>query len=241
MPKKEYYIGNGPNIKSAIPLELKEIMKVRDINGSALLTLFFISGICNLIYEIVWARMFNLVFGVTVFAVSAVLAAFMLGLAVGGVVFGRLSEKIKNNIALFSLLHAGIFLSTIVMLLAFPVFQNIYLLVFKVFNPNFYTFRIILFVLSLFLMIVPTSLMGATFPVASKLYAQSGERLGKDIGILYSVNTLGSVLGCMATIFFLLGTLGMKGSIVLAALADLAVALAVFAFIKPSLPEEKSK
>jgi hypothetical protein len=45
----------------------------------------------------------------------------------------------------------------------------------------------------------------------------------------------------MATIFFLLGTLGMKGSIVLAALADLAVALAVFAFIKPSLPEEKSK
>jgi spermidine synthase len=184
--------------------------------------------------------MFNLVFGVTVFAVSAVLAAFMLGLAVGGIVFGRLSEKIKNPVLLFALLHAGIFLSTIIMLLAFPLFQGLYLLVYKVFNPNFYTFRIVLFVLSLFLMIVPTSLMGATFPVASKLYARR-EKLGKDIGILYSVNTLGSVLGCMATIFFLLGTLGMKGSIVLAAFLDLAVAFAVLALIKPSPQEGKSR
>ena len=215
-------------------------MNPRNINGTTLITLFFISGFCNLVYEIVWARMFNLVFGVTVFAVSAVLAAFMLGLAVGGVAFGRLSEKIKNNIGLFSFLHAGIFLSTIMMRLAFPVFQDIYLLVYKVFNLNFYTFRIVLFVLSLFLMIVPTSLMGATFPVASKLYARR-EKLGKDIGILYSVNTLGSVLGCVVTIFFLLGTLGMKGSIVLAAFADLVVALAVLALIKPSPQEEESK
>jgi spermidine synthase len=240
MRNKEYYIANGSKIKPVIPWRLKEIMKPRNINGSALITLFFISGICNLIYEIVWARMFNLVFGVTVFTISAVLAAFMLGLAVGGIVFGRLSEKIKNTVLLFSLLHAGIFLSTILMLLAFPLFQDLYLLVYKVFNPNFYTFRIVLFVLSLFLMIVPTSLMGATFPVASKLYARR-EKLGKDIGILYSVNTLGSVLGCVATIFFLLGTLGMKGSIVLAAFADLAVALAVLALIKPSLQEGKSQ
>jgi spermidine synthase len=215
-------------------------MTPRNINGTVLLTLFFISGICNLVYEIVWARMFNLVFGVTVFAVSAVLAAFMLGLATGGIVFGRLSEKIKNTAAMFSLLHAGIFFSTIVMLLAFPFFQNMYLLIYKIFNPNFYTFRIVLFALSLFLMIVPTSLMGATFPVASKLYARR-ENLGKDIGILYSVNTLGSVLGCVVTIFFFLGTLGMKGSIALAAFADLAVALAVLVFIKPSLPEGKTK
>jgi spermidine synthase len=216
-------------------------MKPRNFNGPALITLFFISGICNLIYEIVWARMFNLVFGVTVFAVSAVLAAFMLGLAAGGIVFGRLSEKTKNNITLFSLLHAGIFLSTIVMLLAFPLFQGLYLLVYKIFNLNFYTFRIVLFVLSLILMIVPTSLMGATFPVASKLYALRSERLGKDIGILYSVNTLGSVLGCVVTVFVLLGTLGMKGSIVLAAFADLGVALAVWAFIKPLPQEGKSR
>ena len=82
--------------------------------------------------------------------------------------------------------------------------------------------------------------MGATFPVASKLYARR-EKLGKDIGILYSVNTLGSVLGCVATVFFLLGTLGMKWSIVLAAFADLAVALAVLALIKPSPQEGKSQ
>jgi spermidine synthase len=215
-------------------------MKPRNSFGTALITLFFISGICNLVYEIVWARMFNLVFGVTVFAVSAVLAAFMLGLAVGGIVFGRISEKIKNTAALFSLLHAGIFLSTIAMLLAFPLFQGIYLAVFRMFNPNFFIFRIVLFILSLLLMIIPTTLMGATFPVASKLYARRAERLGKDLGILYSVNTLGSVLGCIGTIFFLLGTLGMKGCILFAASGDLAVALAVLALIKPFAAETKN-
>ncbi|HUI92556.1 MAG TPA: fused MFS/spermidine synthase [Chitinivibrionales bacterium] len=215
-------------------------MKPLKNSGNALITLFFISGVCNLVYEIVWARMFNLVFGVTVFAVSAVLAAFMLGLAIGGIFFGRISEKTKNTGALFSLIHAGIFMSVIVMLLAFPLFQAIYLGVFKLFNPNFIVFRIVLFALSMLFMVIPTTLMGATFPVACKLYVRHADRLGADMGLLYSVNTLGSVLGCLATIFLLLGALGMKGCIVLAALTDLAVALAVPVVIKPVPAEVKS-
>jgi spermidine synthase len=199
---------------------------------AAVILLFFLSGFCNLLYEIVWARMFNLVFGVTVFAVSAVLAAFMLGLATGGIIFGRFAGKNNTSFLTFSLLHFGIFLSAIVMLFIFPVFQTFYCAVFRMFHPGFYPFRIIVFFLSLLLMIVPTTLMGATFPAAVTIFAGHREKLGRDIGILYSVNTLGSVIGCITAIFFLLGAAGMKGTICAAAVSDLLIGLAALALGK---------
>ena len=63
------------------------------------------------------------------------------------------------------------------------------------------------------LILPATTLMGATFPIAVRILAQ-GDRLGKDVGVLYSVNTLGSVAGCMLTAFVLLGWAGMNGTIV---------------------------
>jgi len=54
----------------------------------AVLPLFLISGTAGLIYEVTWTRAFGVVFGNTVFAVSTVLTAFMLGLAVGSWLFG---------------------------------------------------------------------------------------------------------------------------------------------------------
>jgi spermidine synthase len=200
-----------------------------------LTVLFFLSGFCNLVYEIVWARLFNLVFGVTVFAVSAVLAAFMLGMALGSVWFGRIAEKSNNVIKLFSLLHGGIFLSTLLLLVLFPLFQSVFLFIHHRLGLDFYSFRVILFILSMIIMIVPTTLMGATFPVATKMLAARPERFGKDLGTLYSMNTLGSVLGCAVTIFFLLGSVGMRGTVAIAAVIDLAIGISVLFVNKSSV------
>jgi spermidine synthase len=208
----------------------------KTISPVLLIFLFFLSGFCNLVYEITWARLFDLVFGVTVFAISAVLASFMLGLAAGGLIFGRIAEKVRNRIALFSWLHLGIFLSSVSLLLFFPVFQDVYLAISRVFNPDFYLFRIILLFLSLVFMIIPTTLMGATFPVASKILITNSEKTGIIIGNLYSANTLGSVLGCAVTIFFLLGPMGTRGTVFIAAGADLLIGLTVLLFAHSYIP-----
>jgi spermidine synthase len=161
-----------------------------NVQRNLLILLFFLSGVCNLVYEIVWARMLNLVFGVTVFAVSAVLASFMLGLATGAVVFGRVVDSTESRVGLFSVLHVGIFVSTIAILFVFPFFQDLYLFVNRVLHPDFYLMRIILFFLSLLLLIIPTAFMGATFPVATEILGLRHNDLGKTIGVLYSANTL---------------------------------------------------
>lgn len=204
-----------------------------------LILLFFLSGFCNLVYEIVWVRMLNLVFGVTVFAVSAVLASFMLGLAAGSIGTGVISEKVKKPALLFSLFHAGIFLSAVAILPVFPAFTGLFLFVNNIFNFNFYVFRIILFLLSLILLLVPTVFMGGTFPIAVRLLTHKKERFGRDVGVLYAFNTMGSIAGCLVTVFLLLENLGMKGTVLTAAFVDFAIAMAALAL--PSYSEKGNR
>ena len=176
--------------------------------------------------------MFGLIFGVTVFAVSAVLASFMMGLAAGAFSFGRIVEKKNDPIVIFSFVHIGISISAAVFIAGFPFLKDLFLFINGVIDPGFYGSRVILFVLALMLMIVPTTLMGGTFPVAVKILAR-GETLGKDVGVLYSVNTAGSVAGCLITAFFLLGSAGMKGTILIAVALDCFIGLAALALRTP--------
>jgi spermidine synthase len=76
-----------------------------------LLFLFFISGISGLIYETVWLRILSRVIGVTTYATAVTLAAFMLGLALGSVVFGKLADKRGIHLLLYSILQGIIALS----------------------------------------------------------------------------------------------------------------------------------
>ena len=60
------------------------IQMVKKIDKRNILSLcFFLSGMCGLIYQILWSRMLSLIFGHTTFAISTVITAFMAGLALG--------------------------------------------------------------------------------------------------------------------------------------------------------------
>ena len=71
-----------------------------------LLLLFFASGACALVYQVMWLRLLSLVFGVTVYAASTVLAGFMAGLGVGSLVGGRLASRITRPLVAFGIAEA---------------------------------------------------------------------------------------------------------------------------------------
>ena len=54
-----------------------------------------------LIYEIIWIRPLSLVFGTTVYAVSTIVASFILGLAIGSWIAGRFSDRLQNPLKYF--------------------------------------------------------------------------------------------------------------------------------------------
>jgi len=190
--------------------------------------LFFLSGASALIYQIVWVRVFGLVFGVTIFAVSTVLTAFMTGLALGSIYFGRLIDKRKDALAVFAFLELGIGLFA----LAFPFLLKgltyIYVYTHQQLATSFYLSSLIRFAVSFLFLLIPTTLMGGTLPVLSKFFIKRLKKLGWDIGHLYSVNNLGAVIGCFAAGFFLIQTVGVRATINIAAIINIVVAAVVF-------------
>ena len=198
-----------------------------------LLALFFLSGTSALIYQIVWVRMFGLVFGVTVFAVSTVLTTFMAGLALGSLWFGRRVDKGGDPLRLFAFLQLGIGLFG----LAFPwLLQGltcVYVHIHQQVGTGFYLRSLIRFALSFLLLLIPTTLMGGTLPVLSKFFVKKLKNLGWDIGHLYSVNNLGAVIGVLLAGFLLIETAGIRATIFIAAAVNLFIALVVLAMRRP--------
>jgi len=197
----------------------------------AVLPLFLISGAAGLIYEVAWTRAFGVVFGNTVFAVSTVLTAFMLGLAAGSWLFGRIADKSSQPLKLFALLELG----TGAYALAFPMVlaatDVLYLGFFRSFHPSFYTLSLFRFALSIIILLIPTAFMGGTLPVLSRLWANSSRkpaseaRIGRSVGLLYAINTFGAVAGSFLAGYVLMRTLGVSNTIYLAASANILVGL----------------
>ena len=75
---------------------------------AAILSCFFLSGATGLVYEVVWSRRLTLIFGATVLAVSTVLAAFLGGLAVGSVIFGRIADRRQDSLRLYAALEGAV-------------------------------------------------------------------------------------------------------------------------------------
>src|SRR2546423_6204352 len=126
---------------------------------------FVLSGATGLIYEVLWARMLGLVFGATTLAVSTVLAALMSGLALGSALAARFASRIKKPIATYGLMEIGIAIYALLVPLLFRVVDQLYVLIWRHFQPSFFAFSLWRFVLSGLVLLVPTMLMGATLPV----------------------------------------------------------------------------
>ena len=178
-----------------------------------LLIAFVFSGIAALIYEITWIRPLQFVFGSTTYTISIIFAAFMLGLALGSLIISKYIEKIKNLPLTYAMIEFGIGLYGILLLSIFNLLPGIY----NGFYPlyaNFYLFETIKFILVFFILLIPTTLMGATFPIIVKFYTQ--QKIGKAIGEVYSANNLGAIIGSFAAGFILIPLIGIKGSIIFA-------------------------
>lgn len=198
-------------------------MTKKKINIKILILLFF-SGVCGLIYEVIWMRMFVTVFGSTVYAVSTVLTAYMAGLALGSFYFGRFVDKHKDALRIFAYLNLALGICGLLFPLLFSNLDDIYVVIYKYFHISNYLFTSVRFVLSFIILIIPTTLIGATLPVISKFFVEDMNRLGRNIGKLYSINTFGAVVGCFITGFFLISSAGINASLWIAAFMNLLIA-----------------
>ena len=196
---------------------------------------FAFSGAAALMYEVLWTRELSLVFGSTVYAVSMMLAAFMSGLSLGAWLGGKWADKTENQIALFAKLEFGIAVFGLLSIPLVQVLPSVYFYIYDAVRPGFLMFFIFQMMLSFLIMLVPTTFMGATFPVVSKINTAALDELGTDVGNVYSVNTLGSIAGSLLAGFLLIPLVGVKATTFLAAGLNLIVSGAMF-YVAGKLP-----
>jgi spermidine synthase len=187
------------------------------------LALFFLSGACGLVYEVVWMRMLTLVFGATAVATSTVLASFFAGLALGSYLFGGLADRTRRPLALYGLLEAGVGLTAFVMPVLFAGVTSVYVGLSRHFGFG-HELDVLRFGLAFLALLVPATLMGGTLPVVVRAFAESERRLGRDIGVLYALNTFGAVVGAISAGFFLILFVGLRETSYLAAAVNLIIA-----------------
>ncbi len=170
-----------------------------------------ISGFCALAYEVLWTRIMVFFLGSTTYAFATMLAAFLFGIALGSMVLARWVDRIKQPVAVFGIVQLGIGLFSLILM---PAFEELYGVT-RALQSTFGSSRFWAFFSCFLVMCLPTFLMGASFPLVTKIYTGSERQLGKSIGNVYAVNTVGSIVGAFCAGFILIPLLGIRPSIVL--------------------------
>jgi spermidine synthase len=193
-----------------------------------LLALFFLSGISSLIYEICWVRQATLTFGVSIYAYSAVLTAYMGGMAIGAYLIGKRADRAAHPLRLFAWLQVGMAVLGLLAPFALDGLRQLYAAVARQLAPGLAALTALRLGMSVLALAPPAICIGATLPVISRAYARHSGRVGRDVGGLYAANTLGSVLGCVLTAIFFIRLLGLRETVLLAASINLLVAAAAW-------------
>ncbi|MDX6528906.1 MAG: spermidine synthase [Blastocatellia bacterium] len=172
--------------------------------------------------------MLGLVFGATTVAISAVLAAFMGGLALGSVLAARFAGRIKRPLRAYAFIEVAVGLYALAVPILFRGIDRVYAQVWQHVHPGFYGFAFSRFVLAMSVLLVPTALMGATLPVLVGAQKRDSEDSANAITRLYTWNLSGAIIGAIAAGFFLLPQFGVRATIWIAAATNLAIGLVAF-------------
>lgn len=193
----------------------------------AVSVIFFVSGFPALTYQLVWQRSLFTIYGVNIESITVVVAAFMLGLGLGSLGGGILSRRA----GLPALLVFGLFE---VVIAAFG-FGSLGLFS-AVAEWTLGSGLLLTGIYSFLLVLLPTLLMGATLPILAGYLVSLSGNVGRSVGLLYFVNTLGSAVACFVAALFLMGTWGMQGTVTIAAAVNIAVGAGAIAlhFLLPS-------
>ena len=174
-----------------------------------------------------WTRLFALVMGNTHYSVAAVLTTFMGGLALGSMLGGKVADRFSKSLRVYGILEIfiGIFCLLVPLLieLSLPALKWIY----ANYQGHYFQASFFRFLVSSTILIIPTVLMGATFPLISKIFSRNDETIGQDSGLAYAVNTFGAFWGALGSAFLIMPALGMQGSIWLAAGINISIGLIV--------------
>ena len=166
-----------------------------------------ISGLCALSAEVVWTRLLSLMLGATVYTFSIILAVFLVGLGIGGAIGSRLAQLLPRP---------RVTLGICQLLLVIAVGVSAHLLAKSLpywpINPSlaksiWFNFQLDILRCA-WAILLPACLWGASFPLALAAAGSAEQEPGRWVGRVYASNTLGAIIGAVASSLWLIPRFG---------------------------------
>ena len=171
------------------------------------------SGIVSFTLEVLWTRLLSHVFGGTVYAFSIMLASFLAGIGIGGIVAGRYAKQRVRSAYLFVAAQLSV---AMVSLLSYSLIDAWLPAGGGLSGKAIYAFLVIF---------PSTFFIGATYPLAVRIASPAAEQTSNAAGRVYAWNTVGAIAGALLTGFFVLPALGFGSTLEMAMLISVALAL----------------
>jgi spermidine synthase len=191
--------------------------------------LVFGSGFCALIYQTAWQREFRLIFGASTAASAAVVAVFMGGLGLGGWIIGPHADRRVNPLRFYAGLEALVGTAAFATPTLLQLARRVYLSLGGTVTLGDVGGSAVRLVLSGVVLLPATFFAGGTLGAAARAVEHADDRRRRATALIYGLNTLGAVAGCLATTFWLVERFGTHATLWLAALTNLLVAGAAVA------------
>ncbi len=161
---------------------------------------FAVSGFCTMTYAMLWRR--ALVHSLDFAATTFFLAVLLFGIAIGSMLFARVTDRVKSLFSLFGLMQIaiGIFGVASIPILSelLPIGGGI---------ASLFGCTVVI--------VVPAVLIGGCFPMAVRIFSHDGARLGRSIGIVSAIHIVGAIAGIFCAGFIIVPFIGVRPGIVL--------------------------
>jgi spermidine synthase len=168
------------------------------------------SGTAALVYQMAWTRELRLIFGASTAATAAVLAVFIGGLGAGGMLFGKRADRAARPLALYAKLELGAAgLAALSPLLLWAV-RAAYVALGGSTRLGAFGGSVLRLLLGALVLAPPTLMMGGAMPAAVAAVEADEDQGRRRLALLYGLNTLGAVMGCLLATFVLLEALGTR-------------------------------
>ena len=196
-----------------------------------------LSGIAAMIYEVAWVRLLIPILGSSTYSFTLMLVAFISGITFGSWLVGAILHKIKNLFGFLAVCQMGVAVSLLATLPLYARVPYYFWHVAHILMRSESTYPLFLgiqFLFGFLVMFVPTVFLGMTLPVASRIASRSIAILGRTIGNVFSINTLGTVIGALAAGLVLIPAIGVKHTIEVGIFLNVAASFVILSADKKS-------
>lgn len=214
--------------KKAVDAELSDIRQPATgstgLGSRFILPIMLVSGTTSFVYEVLWTRLLSHILGGSVTAFATMLASFLAGIAIGSALASRIATTSERSVRAFIIVQAGIAFTSIGIYqwlhLAIPAEQGL--------SGNVG--------IAIAILLPATLFIGATFPLAVRIYTNSAAGAAGSSAKVYSWNTVGAIFGAAFAGFFLIPALKYEGAIKVVVLTNILLGLATAALVTKVRP-----